>query len=199
MRNEEQQKWDTRWAERDFSDGWQVDAWLARHSHILTGGTALDLACGRGRNALYLAEQGYQVTAVDYSGVALDQLRQEAARRHLTLTTIQADLEQQPDLPARRFDLVLSFYYLYRPLLEQMKRLVVPGGTIMLRTFSNAGDFPPCRLAPTMVLSPGELLVTFAGWEILVHEEGQEASRKGGSLVGLIARKPSSPGHEALI
>jgi len=188
--NEEQRKWDERWAEKEFSDGWQVDSWLERHSQLLSGGSALDLACGRGRNALYLAGRGYRVTAVDYSAVALAQLEQEAQRRGLQIATIQADLERQPVLPQQQFDLVVSCYYLHRPLLARMKQLVKPGGTIILRTFSSAGDFEPCRLAPAMVLAAGELLGVFAGWDILVHEEGLEASRKGGSLVGLIARKP---------
>ncbi len=188
--NKEQQTWDQRWQKKSFSDGWQVDSWLAAHRHILRQGTALDLACGRGRNALFLAEHGYQVTAVDYSRVALNQLQEEGARRGLKLTTRLIDLEQQPDLPAQQFDLVINFYYMHRPLLPSMQKLVKPGGLIIIRTFSHAGDFEPCRLAPAMVMETGALRQLFNGWEILVYEEGVEASKKGGSLVGIIARKP---------
>ncbi len=73
--------WNKRWTDRNFSDGWAADSWLIRHRHRLGRGDALDIACGRGRNALLLAESGYRVTAVDYSGVALKQLEQEAHKR----------------------------------------------------------------------------------------------------------------------
>ncbi len=188
--NQERQTWDQRWSEKSFSDGWQVDSWLAAHQHILKQGTALDVACGRGRNSLFLAEHGYQVTALDYSPVALSQLQEEAAHRGLQLASHLVDLEQQPQLPAGQFDLVINFYYMHRPLLPVMQELVKPGGLIIIRTFSSAGHFEPCRLKPEMILEPEELRRLFRDWDIMVYEEGVEASKKGGSLVGIIARKP---------
>ena len=74
-----------------------------------------------------------------------------------------------------------------------MQELVKPGGLIIIRTFSSAGHFAPCRLKPEMVLEPEELRRLFSDWDILVYEEGVEASKKGGSLVGIIARKPGQP------
>ncbi len=194
--NKEQQTWDQRWQDKDFSDGWQVDSWLAAQQQFLEQGTALDVACGRGRNALYLAKQGYQVTAIDYSQVALQQLQDQATKRQLQLSTIQVDLELAPDLPADQFDLVINFYYLHRPLLPALQNLVKPGGLMIMRTFSNAGDFEPCRLKPEMVLAKDELKAIFNGWQILAYEEGIEASKKGGSLVGIVARKPETQGVE---
>ena len=192
----EKQTWDQRWQDKDFSDGWQVDSWLAAQQHFLESGTALDIACGRGRNALYLAEQGYQVTGIDYSQVALHQLQDEATKRQLQLNTAQLDLEQTPDLPLEQFDLVINFYFLHRPLLPALQQLVKPGGLIIVRTFSNAGNFDPCRLKPEMVLAENELKTFFNSWQILTYEEGVEASKKGGSLVGIVARKPRVQGEE---
>ncbi len=194
--NKEQQTWDQRWQDKDFSDGWQVDSWLASQQQFLEQGTALDVACGRGRNALFLAGRGYQVTAIDYSQVALQQLQDQATKRQLQLSTIQVDLELAPDLPADQFDLVINFYYLHRPLLPALQNLVKPGGLMIMRTFSNAGDFEPCRLKPEMVLAKDELKAIFNGWQVLAYEEGIEASKKGGSLVGIVARKPETQGVE---
>jgi len=71
-----------------------------------------------------------------------------------------------------------------------MLQRVKPGGYAILRTFSSAGNFPPGDLDAQFVLQPQELLSIFSGWEILRHEEGLEPSRKGGSLAGILARKP---------
>jgi tellurite methyltransferase len=187
-----QNKWNERWQEKaeDFFD---ADPWLLRIFPLLPGGSALDLASGRGRNALFLAEQGLSVTAFDISEEALAQLDLEAARRRLPVCTRQLDLEADPQLPSDAYDLVLDFFYLHRPLLPQLRMAVKAGGIAVLRTFSSAGSFPGGPGDPAFVLRPGELLDIFAGWEILLHEEGLEPSRKGGSLAGIVARRPA--GH----
>jgi hypothetical protein len=66
-----------------------------------------------------------------------------------------------------------------------------PGGIAVIRTFSSAGPFPGGPENKDIVLRPGELLEIFSGWEILLHEEGLEPSeKKGGSLAGIVARRP---------
>ncbi len=186
-------KWNDRWADKASGNGWRVDPWLDRHLALVAPGTALDVACGRGRNAIFLAERGFRVTALDYSAVALRQLEQEAARRGVDIVTGLTDLEQaDPDLPSGPFDLLIDFHYLYRPLLAGFKTLVRPGGYVIIRTFSSAGQGSPLSIAPDMVLEPGELPKIFSSWEILVHEEGLEPSKKGGTLAGIVARRPLS-------
>lgn len=182
-------KWDRRWQERAAADG-QPDAWLQRITPLLVPGRTLDVACGSGRNALYLAARGFSVTAIDISGVALAQLRERATQAGLAIDTRRLDLEQNPVLPAGPFDLLLDFYYLHRPVLAPLLGRVAAGGMAVVRTFSSAGDFPAGSVAPEMVLRPGELLHIFSGWDIVLHEEGLEPSRKGGSLAGIVARKP---------
>jgi len=63
---------------------------------------------------------------------------------------------------------------------------------MVVRTFSRAGSFPGGLDNPDFVLNPGELPDLFSGWEILLHEEGLEPSKKGGSLAGIVARRPVS-------
>ncbi|HEY5674162.1 MAG TPA: class I SAM-dependent methyltransferase [Malonomonas sp.] len=187
---ETQTDWNARWREKAVTANWQADSWLQRVRAYLPEGSALDIACGMGRNAIYLAEQGFAVTAVDMSEVALSYLKEEAQRRGLEIEITHIDLETAPVLPTGPFDLLLNFFYLHRPLLPLELEQVRPGGVAVFRTFSSAGSeqFGPIR--QDIALHPGELLEIFAGWEILFHEEGLEPSAKGGSLAGIVARKP---------
>jgi tellurite methyltransferase len=189
--NDPRTTWNNRWRDK-ADDPWEPDPWLLKIRPLLPGGRVLDIACGRGRNTLFLAEQGMSVTAIDVSEEALAQLASEAARRNLPVKTRWVDLEADPQLPDPAFDVVLDFFYLHRPILPQLRRAVRPGGVAVLRTFSSAGSFPGGPDNPDFVLSPGELLEIFVDWEILLHEEGIEPSRKGGSLAGIVARRPES-------
>ncbi len=188
--NDSEHKWDIRWREKASRATWQVDPWLLRARPMLQQGKALDIACGMGRNAMYLAEEGFKVTAVDVSQVGLDLLHQEAQRRELEIETQQIDLEQgEPVLPAGSFDLLLNLFYLHRPLLPQELAKVRPGGIAVMRTFSRSGADKFGAVRPEISLAEGELLEIFSGWEVLLHEEGLEPSAKGGSLAGIVARR----------
>ena len=191
--NETQRKWNDRWREKTSMTKWQVDSWLQKVLPLLPRGRALDVACGPGRNALFLAEQQFRVMAIDISDEALGQLRHEAKARELSIDAQQVDLEINPVLPRGPFDLVLVLFYLHRQLLPLLRKAVRPGGVIVLRTFSSAGPFSGGPDNPDIVLRPGELLEVFADWEILLHEEGLEPSRKGGSVAGVVARRPECP------
>lgn len=186
-----QSRWNIRWREKSSNANWQADPWLKQVRPLLTQGAAFDIACGMGRNAIYLAEQGFMVTAVDISEVALNLLNTEAQKRQLQVNTEQLDLEGSPVLPAGPFDLLLNFFYLYRPLLSPLMERVRPGGIAVVRTFSQAGAEQYGTVRPEISLRPGELLKIFSGWEVLLHEEGLEPSAKGGSLAGIVARRPS--------
>jgi SAM-dependent methyltransferase len=188
--NETQRKWNDRWREKTSTTKWQVDPWLQKVLPLLPRGRALDVACGAGRNALFLAEQQFRVMAIDISDEALGQLRHEAKSRELSIDAQQVDLEINPVLPRGPFELVLVLFYLHRQLLPLLRKAVRPGGVIVLRTFSSAGPFAGGPDIPDFVLRPGELLEVFADWEILLHEEGFEPSRKGGSVAGIVARRP---------
>ena len=182
--------WDARWREKAVTANWQPDTWLQRVRSFLPEGSVLDIACGMGRNTIYLAEQGFAVTAVDKSEVALSLLAAEAQHRGLEIETLQLDLESSPVLPLGPFDLLLNFFYLHRPLLPLELDRVRPGGVAVFRTFSSAGSDQFGAIRPEIALHPGELLEIFSGWEILLHEEGLEPSAKGGSLAGIVARRP---------
>lgn len=98
-------------------------------------GRALDVACGEGRNALWLAEQGWQVTAVDFSAVGLAKAARLAESRHVHVDWVEADITRW-NPPAGAFDLVVMFYVQLagddrRAAVERASAGVAPGGTLL--------------------------------------------------------------------
>ena len=129
---------------------------------------ALDLACGAGRNALWLAEQGWDVTAVDGSDAAIEILHRRAAQRGLSIKTVVADLEagEFPLQPAA-WDLILIYAYLQRDLLTQFHDALRPGGIAAVAVHLDE----PGRES-RFSLQPGELASYFNGWDIRYLHEG---------------------------
>ena len=104
-----QQKWDERYAASDLVWSAGPNELFARQVKDQIPGTALDVACGEGRNALWLAERGWQVTGIDFSRVAIDKARQIAERRGVQVRWRVADIAAD-EIPAAVFDLVLVAY-----------------------------------------------------------------------------------------
>ncbi len=135
----------------------------------LAPGTAIDLACGAGRNALYLAEQGWTVTAVDGSETAVELVRLRSAARGLQVDTKVTDLTGPNfTMPRDAFDLILIAYYLQRDLFAKVKTAVRPGGVVLaiVHTPEPGEQWSAKRAAP------GELRTFFHGWELLWEYEG---------------------------
>jgi len=147
----------------------------------------LDLACGWGQNALWLAEQGYEVDAVDISGVALARGREEAARRGLRVRFIQADLDDYR-LPVAAYDLIVVFYYLERRLIPDLRAALRPGGLLVYETFNQAIRTLRPEIQPRYLLEAGELQRLFAGWEMLDHHDGRPGKEMAS---GIVARRPA--------
>ncbi len=105
---------------------------LVETAAAMAPGKALDLACGAGRNALWLAEHGWEVTAVDGADAAVEILRTRASERGLKINAVVADLEKgEFEIEPSRWDLVAMCYYLQRNLFEPAKRGVAPGGILI--------------------------------------------------------------------
>lgn len=185
MSQEDRLRWDRRWAEEGICRVFEPHPLLLRYAGQLSGGHALDLACGRGQNALWLAEHGYSVDAIDISPVALEQARTEAAQRGLPVNFVEADLDTYV-LPVAAYDLIAVFYFLDRRLLPALQAALRPGGWLFYETF-NLGRLrhdPAIPLA--YLLEPGELPRRFAGWQIL--EAGDNGSRPDSSYI--VCRRP---------
>jgi tellurite methyltransferase len=142
----------------------------------LAPGRALDLACGPGRNALYLAERGWQVTAVDASGVAVDILQRRARQRGLAVDARVADLEKgEFEIEPSAYDLVCDLFYLQRDLFPRIQRGVRSGGIVIaiIHMVDETPDVKPMN--PAYLLRSGELRAVFAGWRIPHDYEGKPA------------------------
>lgn len=104
----EREEWDERYAGQDLLWHAEPNRFLVQEVADLAPGTALDIACGEGRNAVWLAERGWRATGVDFSGVALAKAQRMAEERGVTVRWIEADLRQWE--PPERFDLVIAMY-----------------------------------------------------------------------------------------
>lgn len=154
---------------------WEPTAFLAETLPNLTVGTALDLACGTGRDAIYLASCGWDVTAVDLLPDALERAQKLAARYAPFLNTIrwqQMDLEKEPVQFDRQFDLIIAFRYLNRGLLGRLHNRLRPGGSVLCETFTTLHRQRHGRpLRDAHVLEPGELPGLLTGLEIRHYSE----------------------------
>ncbi len=170
--------WDERYRSEElvWSDGPNtfVVQQLADHSP----GRALDLAAGEGRNALWLAERGFDVEAVEFSTVALDKLRSLAERRGVTVTCTLGDLTE--DLRLAPADLVLIAYLqvprtVERDVVNRAAGLVAPGGTFLLVAHARrnltegVGGPPMADLLPT----PDDIVAALAGTGLEIEQAGE--------------------------
>jgi SAM-dependent methyltransferase len=128
--------WDRRYAGSELVWTAQPNRFLVAETTGLTPGRALDLACGEGRNAIWLAEQGWSVTGVDFSGVALAKAAQLAAARGVAVEWVEADLLGYEPEPAA-YDLVVVLYLQIAAagrgtVLRTAAAAVAPGGALLV-------------------------------------------------------------------
>ena len=128
--------WDRRYAQKELVWTARANQFLVEQVQGLKPGRALDLAAGEGRNAVWLAEQGWTVTAVDFSQVGLDKGRKLAAARNVRVHWVAADLETYQPQPASAELVALLYLHLpwesMRPILRRAEEAVAPGGTFLL-------------------------------------------------------------------
>ena len=157
-------------------------------------GPCLDLACGRGRHALFAARAGLHVVALDRDGSLLRKLAAQATAEQLPIHALRADAESPRGLPLppARFGAVVVTRFLYRPLAPRIVELLAPGGLLVYETFTTRqrelGQGPD---NPAFLLEPGELPRLFAALEPIESIEGLvEAGTTCAWLADLVARKP---------
>jgi SAM-dependent methyltransferase len=174
MAQGDREKWDARYTAEYTRELSPPDDFVLRilaRRGVPENGVALDLACGAGRHALDLARRGWLVEAWDVSPIALEILRQRAARKRLLVATREMDLATGTPLDFRRkpFDLVLVVDFLDRNLLESLQRLVKPGGSAIVSTFTvdRPGEHPSLAYC----LERGELARGLPGFATEYQEE----------------------------
>lgn len=171
--------------------------------HLPTTGKVLDVACGTGRHALFLASLGYQVDAVDGDPQALTQLSSTAHARRLTGITTQAlDLEpfppQKPNLGQSAYDVILVFFYLTRPLFPHIMDALKPGGLLLYETFlidNHLQHQHPRRRE--FCLLHNELITLTSDLRVLHYDEGPHKDLHDAKSIytaQLVAQKPLPTG-----
>jgi tellurite methyltransferase len=166
----DQAKWDARYAAATVITEPAVDPWFAAQVESLPPRRALDIACGLGHYAVWLAERGWQVAAVDISPIGLAKAAELAECRGVTVEWLVADLDEFTPAAAA-FDLVTVCRFLDRERLpKRLETALAPGGTLLYQTFCAS----PAALRthnPAFVLKPGELPRLFAGLTSVSYDE----------------------------
>jgi tellurite methyltransferase len=180
----ERDKWDARYRDGAYESRTHPTALLAEWLPRLQRGRALDVACGAGRNALFLAANGYAVTALDISGVALERGRRSATERGLTIEWLRADLDDDPArvLPAGPFDLIVWVRYVHRTLMPHLVARLAAGGALLCEQHLLTGEAVAGPTSTQFRLAPGELSAAAHGLRFEHSFEGLAIDPDGRSV-----------------
>jgi len=150
---------------------------------IRPGGGVLDVACGGGRHARWLARLGFEVDAVDRDPALF-------ADPPPGVRLLGADLEQGPwPYPGRRFDAIVVVNYLHRPLLPVLVAALEPGGVLIYETFAQGNERFGKPSNPDFLLQPGELLEAVRGkLRVIAFEDLSVEEPKPAALQRVCAR-----------
>lgn len=176
----------------------QPSLWVSRFAPLVPQGTVLDLACGGGRHARWMASLGFTVLAVDRDVAAL------RASAGDSITTLQFDLEadgapEHPDWPLKpaAYAGVIVTHYLHRPLMPALLQSLAPGGLLIYETFAAGNGQFGKPSNPDFLLAPGELLDVIGrdpGLRVLAYEDGYVSDPKPAMIQRICARRIGAPG-----
>ncbi len=194
MARTDQERWDQRYGDGDWVDG-DAPSPIVEDAlpYLSPPGLVLDVACGVGRNSLFLARYGYSVVSVDISWRGLHMLTKRARSERLDVHPVHANLEQF-GLPDEAFDIIVNTKFLMRDLFPEFQRALRPGGTLIIETYNTDEiDVLGGDIRREYALEPGELQSAFSDFKILLSQEGVFGRPEGDrGLARLIARKTIS-------
>jgi SAM-dependent methyltransferase len=193
--------WDERFAQPGFAYGTEPNDFLREVVSTIPKGKVLSLAEGEGRNGVFLAQQGYDVTGVDSSKVGLAKAENLAKERGVTISTVVTDLAAYEIAPAAWSGIVSIFCHLPPPARSRLYRQAVaglkPGGVLVLEAYTpkqlefKTGGPPVAELMPTLA----ELKTELAGLQFEIAREIEREIHEGklhdgkSAVVQILARK----------
>jgi tellurite methyltransferase len=187
----DQKRWNDRFGRKEFAFGKEPNPFLKKHVRLLPKGKALDIASGEGRNAVFLAQHGFEVDAVDISEKGLKKAQKLARENGVKINTFLIDLDQY-QIEKEQYDLIANFYFLRRRLIPRIKKGLKNGGRVIFETYllehRTLGTGGPKQAK--YFLKPNELLGLFKDFRILFYREGifKEGGRRK-AVASLIAEK----------
>ncbi len=186
--------WDERYRTEELVWKAEPNRFLVAEVGSLRPGRALDLACGEGRNALWLAEWGWEVVGVDFSAVGLDKARSLAASRGLRVELVEADLREW-DPPEASFDLVVLIYLHLpaadrRQVLAAASRALAPGGTLLVvgHDSTNLTDGVGGPQDASVLYTPDEIAAELSGVKLERAERVRRRLEDGREAIDALVR-----------
>ncbi len=186
-------KWNKRFESQDSYLGNRPSPFLAdqisRIRRLTPGNKALDVACGEGRNSIFLAKNGYRVTGLDISEVGLAKAAARAGMEGVTVDFLRVDLDDYEI--GERYDLILNFNFLLRKLIPQQVRALNPGGVLLFDTIMESPQLLESH-NPAYLLGRGELVRLFEKYdgEVLFAEESESGEMPTARL--LLRKNPAT-------
>jgi tellurite methyltransferase len=182
-------KWNQRYAEdsyRKTNPVTLVSDWLPK----IPVGRALDVACGAGRNAILLAQTGFEVDAIDISREGLNRARQTAEEQGLSINWIEHDLDE-PYPFGSNYDLIIVMWYVDLGLVSRLSECLKPGGYLVCQEHLVTEQEAIGPTGTNFRVAPGTLREAVSGLDVLLYEESIEAIPEGGQVASarLVARK----------
>ena len=184
--------WDRRYAEPHLVWSAEPNRFLAEEAGDLAPGRALDLACGEGRNAIWLARRGWDVTGVDFSGVAIDKARQMAADAGVAARFVRADLAEHVPEPASADLVALVYLQVPEPLrttvLTRAAGALRPGGTLLwiAHDLANLGGGHGGPRSPDVLSTPEGVAAALTGLDVVRAEVARRpVATDAGEVVAL--------------
>ena len=189
MSIEDREKWNQRYAEDSYYKNNPVtllEEWLPN----LPSGKVLDVACGAGRNAVYLAGAGYQVDAIDISSEGLKLARENAEDQGLRINWIEHDLDQAYAFDTD-YDLIVVMWYVDLDLVTRLCDCLAPGGHLLCEEHLVSDQDVIGPTSSNFRVAPGELPEAVSGLEVLLYEESVEAGADGARVASarMVAKK----------
>ena len=186
MALQDKEKWDKKHIESPTPT--QPVELVVNYAKFAPGKKALDIACGMGRHARYLAKKGFQVEALDISSTAIEALQGEE-----NITAKEADFDTY-ELPKNTYDLIVCTYYLERRLFPQIIDALKDGGIFIYETFLYHPDNDMAPSKRKYLLNEGELETVFDDRLDLMHlGEAWTVTQKGDKMMigSIVGRKKS--------
>jgi SAM-dependent methyltransferase len=189
MSAEDRNKWNQRYAEDSYRKTNPVTLlsdWLPK----IPVGKALDVACGAGRNTIFLAEAGFRVDAIDISHKGLEQTAHKATESGLTVNCIEHDLDESYAFTTD-YDLIVVLWYVNLKLIRQLCDCLAPGGFLLCEEHLRSEQEVIGPGNPDYRVAPGALRDAVSTLDLLLYEEVVEPIPEGGQVASarVVARK----------